>query len=1298
MALMLTFAILLPRQVAADLASGLVGHWTLNEGAGTLAADVSGHGNHGLLASGPVWTTGRFGGGLRFDGIDDFVDVPDSASLNPASQLTLAAWFNSDNVASGAMLISKGASGAQYNLREFASSLRFRVKTGGVINDLEVPCAFSDGIWYHVAGVYNGSTMQVFVNGAPVGNVLARTGPISPDTVGVTLGKRSGSTLNYFSGILDDVRIYNRALSTDEIAALAGLTNPQIAPGLVGHWRLNEEEGSLAADASGHNNHGLLTDGPVWTTGRFGGGLYFDGVDDFVDVPDSASLNPASQLTLAAWFNSDNVASGAMLISKGANGTQYNLREFASSLRFRVKTGGVINDLEVPYAFTDGIWHHVAGVYNGSTMQVFVNGAPVGNVLARTGPISPDTVGVALGKRSGNTLNYFSGILDDVRIYNRALSTGEIAALAGLTDDRPLPETVTVNSSVTNQVIRSWGAPYGGLLYAPDLMLNAILDEFVDSMGLNRTRLEPRNRDWEDPFNDNGNPFDAAPAAFRLGDNERLAKRFVVPFKQRVEAAGDRFECYASPSFFDDGASGSVPAWMLNHPGEYAEWAIQYLEFFRTRHNIVPDFYVICNEAGNGNPFSPAVVAGMIKTLAPRMEALGFKTRIQFPESVNADASWSAIQATQNDAEMWRWVGLVSYHLYGGGSRTNIRDFARARGLLVGQTEYIGLTLDLLYQDLIEGGVSTWEFYAASDFIPQNPQGAWFNRNANFWQIRQVTRFVRPGAIRVGATASSSTLRVLAFQQNGASVLVLLNLNGPARSVDVAGIAQGQYARSQTVGGAPATELGLVTVPPTGTTTVNLPANSVFTLYPDASGNLPPCVTDYKATPSYLTLPAASATLSASATDPELTTLAFTWSVEQAPAGVAVQLNTPQSPNCAVSGLSMAGDYAFKLVVSDGANQVTRRLPLTVYMGNQAPVFFAPALHHRRPVTVMLPQTSATLIHFASDLENDPIAYQWTVASQPPGANATLATPTQSACIANNLTVAGDYVFRVTAQDSTHSVSTNHTLTVYPINTAPVIANVSASPSVITLPFSESILSGETSDPEGDILSHWWSVRSAPAGAWPVFANQGAKTTMVRGLIKPGAYVFRLTVVDRASFRTSDITVTVQPGTSGPLLFLISPGGGETYMAGQNVFLRWSSYNVSTNVQLEFFDGTAWQTISASTPDDGIEAWTLPAGNFSGCRIRVSDAADASVLSESGAPFTITRDTPRILGAQAAAGQFSVTITQRPGAQNTLQRAPSLNHSAWQDLVTLTNFSQTITWFDRTPPLPAGFYRVLSTP
>ena len=217
---------------------------------------------------------------------------------------------------------------------------------------------------------------------------------------------------------------------------LITVSGADLDSGLIAHWAMNETAGLTAADSSGHNDHGTLTAGPVWTSGKFGGGLRFDGVDDFVDVPDGPVLNPTSALTLAVWFKSANVAAGAMLICKGNSGTQYNLREFQNSVRFRVSAGSGLTDLEVTYPFTNGGWYHVAGVYDGSTMRVFVNASQVGTSLAKTGALLSDTVGLALGKRSGANNNFFNGILDDARIYARALSVAELTALFNAADDR----------------------------------------------------------------------------------------------------------------------------------------------------------------------------------------------------------------------------------------------------------------------------------------------------------------------------------------------------------------------------------------------------------------------------------------------------------------------------------------------------------------------------------------------------------------------------------------------------------------------------------------------------------------------------------------------------------------------------------------------------------------------------------------------------------------------------------------------------------------------------------------------
>ncbi len=191
-----------------------------------------------------------------------------------------------------------------------------------------------------------------------------------------------------------------------------------------------------------------------------------------------------------------------------------------------------------------------------------------------------------------------------------------------------------------------------------------------------------------------------------------------------------------------------------------------------------------------------------------------------------------------------------------------------------------------------------------------------------------------------------------------------------------------------------------------------------------------------------------------------------------------------------------------------------RSVAMNVYADNQPP--FAFDVHNRLPVTGTLPTSSTQLRCAGVDLEGDPLTYRWSVLSQPVGAAALLATPATAACPVTNMTVAGDYVFQLELSDPTHTVAQKLTVTVYPPNpSAPTIASAAAVPATLTLPAEATRLLAITSDPDGDPLSHWWSVKSKPAGAEPVFSAQGSPHSDVTGLAIPGTYVFTLRAVDR---------------------------------------------------------------------------------------------------------------------------------------------------------------------------------------
>ncbi len=724
-------------------------------------------------------------------------------------------------------------------------------------------------------------------------------------------------------------------------------------------------------------------------------------------------------------------------------------------------------------------------------------------------------------------------------MWTRALTAVFVVLVAGCTVMGQADVTVTIKPDVRYQTVLGWGksTPW---LAAPQMLRDQVLDRAVNDLGLTRLRLEApsgnrtTHRNWE-WLNDNGDPDDINWEAFSTEALDTMVACWVVPFKQRVEANGDPFNIYVSPSFFNGGSSGIVPEWLLRSPGEYAEWATALLLRLRDKYGVIADYYCICNEAGNNNKFSPEVVGRMIRTLGPRLQQLGLPTTIEFPESINAHVAWRYIEALRDDPEVWKHVGVLAYHWYGKDNQSampRIRDFALERGLPTAQTEFMRLNINHLYDDLTLGGVSYWEIYGlggpdfktASTHVSSNS----FRGGPQYWNFRQVTHYVRPGAVRIEATSNEEPLRALAFARDGTTTVILLNNTPPqqARTVTVQNLPAGQHGLCQSVAAGTYEELGVRTVGDDGALSVEVPKNAVLTIYPHPGANQPPTVTEWRARPDFLTMPASAVTLSASTTDPELDELSYTWSVAEQPAGANVVLATPNAATTKADGLSVAGEYLFTVAVSDQAHSVTRQVMLVVFAGNQPPVLVD--VHNRIPVMVTLPQDTTQLRGGAWDIEGEALTYKWSVANQPPGANVTLETPTEQKCKVSNITVAGDYVFKFEVSDPTHTVAENLKMTVYPVNTAPIIEAATATPADLTLPAASTTLSATTSDPDGDVISHWWSLKSGPAGAQAVFASQGSVNTSVSGLTVAGTYVFTLTVVDRTKHDTRDITVKVR--------------------------------------------------------------------------------------------------------------------------------------------------------------------------
>jgi hypothetical protein len=210
--------------VDLDTDPALVGWWTFDEGAGNIAADSSGNGNDGTL-HGPVeWTTdGKVGGALAFTGPYNYVLVPDAPSLNPTEQITIAAWVNPSWTGNNRIL-QKSTEGSddQYRfLKEGGNNIRVHLPPAA---NFEVTGQLPPiGEWTHLAATYDGSMIKVYFNGEVVGetefsdSLSTSTGPLF---IGTKWSQAPAG--DEYNGIMDDVRIYNRALTQSELRRLGG--------------------------------------------------------------------------------------------------------------------------------------------------------------------------------------------------------------------------------------------------------------------------------------------------------------------------------------------------------------------------------------------------------------------------------------------------------------------------------------------------------------------------------------------------------------------------------------------------------------------------------------------------------------------------------------------------------------------------------------------------------------------------------------------------------------------------------------------------------------------------------------------------------------------------------------------------------------------------------------------------------------------------------------------------------------------------------------------------------------------
>ena len=444
--------------------NGLVGYWPFNGNAN----DQSGNGNNGTV-NGATLTTDRNGNAnsaYNFNGISDNISIPDSNSLSNMTSITISAWFNINqwdivNNQGWFPILSKtnSSSYGKYRLGANTSISGQQPAFYGTLSTDEGIISqnnlYALNQWNQVVITISNGNSTISLNGVQVFNgATTYTGWTTIDNLPLLIGKDIPGIVDYANGKIDDIGIWNRALTQQEITAMYNGVNysdtcnavsGSLTQGLVGYWPFCGN----ANDDSGNGNNGVVN-GTTLTTDRFGNSnsaYDFDGISNYIEIPNFSQLN-SYPMTVSFWLKSNTVNSGAKILNKvccsswngwdiEAGNFDGNITAPNSNFHFEYYSSvcqGIYQSYCSPTPYPifnvfDNTWRQCVFVVDDSGAKVYWDGVLMfeqnwdGPAIAGNNELPLNIGRYIYGS------NFFKGIIDDIGIWNRALTQQEITNL-----------------------------------------------------------------------------------------------------------------------------------------------------------------------------------------------------------------------------------------------------------------------------------------------------------------------------------------------------------------------------------------------------------------------------------------------------------------------------------------------------------------------------------------------------------------------------------------------------------------------------------------------------------------------------------------------------------------------------------------------------------------------------------------------------------------------------------------------------------------------------------------------------
>jgi len=430
-----------------------VGYWKFDEGSGTTANDSSGLGNDGTITGASWAKEGRVGNSLSFNGTSDYVSIPVDP-VNGGQEMSISAWVKPTPSTSGPIAGNMFGWYYRYGIMLHSNGYYygyFRSSTGlSNLSSLKIPT----GNWDHLVVTYDNGNTNIFFNGELTNSGTFQYAPLTQSSNIINIGTHATSADDWFDGLIDEVKIYNTALTPEQVlldynqgmtAVMSGspsttgniwggsASSEYCIPGdtstcnpPVGEWLFDNNQGSTAKDTSGNGNDGTLLNGATWGAGVNSSALKLDGSTHGVTLNSSVPLGAPDSYTISGWvyitgttggyprWLGNTVASPDLAIHSDGQLSYYNTQLNTSW----VPTGKYISLNK---------WSHLTYIFhNNGLVQIYLNGSLFHSQQHTAGTFSTN-YDFVFGTRFNYNGEAIDGLIDQVRIYDYARTPAQIA-------------------------------------------------------------------------------------------------------------------------------------------------------------------------------------------------------------------------------------------------------------------------------------------------------------------------------------------------------------------------------------------------------------------------------------------------------------------------------------------------------------------------------------------------------------------------------------------------------------------------------------------------------------------------------------------------------------------------------------------------------------------------------------------------------------------------------------------------------------------------------------------------------